>query len=74
MKIPFYKLRKFFSKSTYYQTYTECIYSGKGYLQGIGFSVETRVTEILGFKFINSVSISTDGEWLEKLKVRLNLK
>lgn len=52
------------------RTHKETLYTGKGYTQGIGFNVTTSVQEAFGFKWITSISIDTDSEWIRNLKKR----
>lgn len=46
-------------------------FSNKGFLQGIGFSVKTRVLRIFGLKFITDVKFEGTNEWLRDLKKRI---
>jgi len=47
------------------------IYTGKGFLQGMGFDLECTKVRILGVEFVQSIKISVDGEWMRKLKTRM---
>lgn len=45
-------------------------FSEKGFIQGIGFSVQTKVLRIFGLKFITSIKFQGTGEWLRDIKIR----
>lgn len=47
----------------------EANFIGKGFTQGIGFNIHTKVLRIFGLKFITDIKIEGDTEWLRNLKV-----
>ena len=49
---------------------TEAIFDGK-YFQGIGFDVRVKRLHFMGFTFVTHISFISDGEWLRKLKIRM---
>lgn len=53
--------------------YSACNYTGRGYIQGIGFNVITDIVEIMGLQFVQRVIISTDPEWIRALQERLKV-
>lgn len=46
-------------------------HQGTGYIQGTGIDLNVEFTRILFFRFVSNVTISHNGEWLRKLKVRI---
>ena len=46
-------------------------FSNKGFLQGIGFSVQTKVLRVFGLKFITDIRFQGTSEWLRDLKKRI---
>jgi hypothetical protein len=63
-------MKNFLLKLIGYRKYKASVYSGTGYTQGIGFDVETDNTKLFGINFVTSIKVSTDSEWMRKLKIR----
>lgn len=49
------------------------VYTGGGFIQGLGFDVEADIFEIrrLGIRIVKNIVFDVDSEWLRKLKKRI---
>ena len=54
-----------------YRKYTASVYTGRGYLQGLGIDINVEYSVVFGFEFIRSIKVDVDEEWLRTLKVRI---
>lgn len=49
-----------------------CIHTGIGYVQGNGVDINCEELTIFGIKFITKIRYNCEGEWLNKLKNKIN--
>lgn len=54
-----------------YRKYIASVYTGRGYLQGLGIDINVEYSVIFGFEFISRIKVDVDAEWLRTLKLRI---
>lgn len=47
------------------------VYTGTGYIQGMGMDVEKTEVSIFGIKLITDIKVEVNKEWLRNLKARM---
>lgn len=63
-------MKKLLLKLIGYKKYKANVYTGIGYIQGIGFNVSTENIRVFGLEFITHISVNSDSQWMRKLKIR----
>ena len=47
------------------------LYTGRGYIQGIGFDIDYKSFELGRLKIITNIRFSVDSEWMRNLRHRI---